>query len=296
MRRSPSSKKPSTTISDSLLALADWMFAPYFFVVGATVGSFLNVVIGRLPDGESVVSPRSRCPRCLKQIAWYDNIPIVSWIVLRAKCRNCKAPISARYPLVELLMGCIGAASYVQIGLNWQLLVWFPIAATLLAITFLDIDHWWVPDVLTFPSMAWALAGAFLPGGISWLNALLGLIPALLLWALAWVFLKITKREGLGLGDVKLLAVMGLLLGPMGAVTALFFAAMQGAVIGIVVIATGGHKTAPQPASDDGWVPPPRAIPFGPFLVLATYELVLVPDVFADIPARIATALLPLMQ
>jgi leader peptidase (prepilin peptidase)/N-methyltransferase len=256
----------------------------------------LNVVIGRLPEGLSVVSPRSRCPRCKQQIAWYDNIPIVSWLVLRAKCRNCKLPISARYPLVELLMGCIGAASYVQLGLTWQLLVWFPIAAVLLAIVFLDIDHWWVPDVLTYPAMAWALTGAFLPGGIGWMTALLGLVPALMLWGLAWVFLKLTKREGLGLGDVKLLALMGVLLGPVGAVTALFFAATQGAVIGVIVIAAGGHKTAPQPASDDGWVPHPRAIPFGPFLALATYERVLMPDVFADIPTRLATALVPLIQ
>lgn len=273
------------------------MFAVYFGFVGAVVGSFLNVVIGRLPEGESVVRPRSRCPRCKQPIAWYDNIPIISWLVLGAKCRNCKLPISARYPLIELLMGCIGAASYVQLGLSFQLLVWFPLAAALLTITFLDIDHWWVPDVITYPAMIWALMGAMLPDGIGWMSALLGLLPALMLWALAWTFLKITKREGLGLGDVKLLALMGLILGPLGAVTALFFAATQGAVIGIIVIATGGHKSqAPQTPADDGWVPPPRAVPFGPFLALATFELVLAPDVFADVPSRIAAALLPLLQ
>ncbi len=274
----------------------DWAAIVYFFFVGSVVGSFLNVVVARLPEGLSVVSPRSRCPRCQKQIAWYDNIPIVSWLLLGAKCRNCKLPVSPRYPLVELLMGCIGAVSFVQLGLTWQLLVWFPVAAILLAIVFLDIDHWWVPDVLTYPAMAWALAGAFLPGGIGWVAALLGLAPALFLWGLAWAFLKITKREGLGLGDVKLLALMGLVLGPMGAVTALFCAAIQGAVIGVIVIATGGHKAIPQPANDDGWVPHPRAIPFGPFLALGTYEVMLMPDVFADIPARIAAALLPLLQ
>lgn len=274
-----------------------WIGPIYFFVVGATVGSFLNVVIGRLPAGESVVRPRSRCPRCKQQIAWYDNVPIVSWLVLGAKCRNCKLPISARYPMVELLMGCIGAASYVELGLSWQLLTWFPIACVLLAIVFLDIDHWWVPDVLTYPAMIWAALGALLPGGLGYWDALLGLVPALLLWALAWTFMKITKREGLGLGDVKLLALMGLLLGPMGAVTALFLAATQGAVVGLIVVATGGHASRAEPMpSEDGWVPPPRAIPFGPFLALATYELVLMPDVFADIPVRIANALVPLIQ
>ena len=269
----------------------------YFGLVGAVVGSFLNVVVGRLPAGESVVRPRSRCPRCGTQIAWYDNIPIISWIVLRAKCRSCKAPISARYPMVELLMGCIGAASYVQLGLTWQMLVWFPIAAGLLAITFLDIDHWWVPDVITYPLMVWAAAGAFVPDGIGWLAALLGLVPAAFLWLVAFAFEKLTKREGLGFGDIKLLALMGLLLGPLGAMTALFFAAVQGAIVGLIVMATGGHRSAqpPQPA-DDGWVPHPRAIPFGPFLALATYEMVLAPEFFAQVPWRISMALAPLLQ
>jgi leader peptidase (prepilin peptidase)/N-methyltransferase len=139
-----------------------------------------------------------------------------------------------------------------------------------------------------------AFAGSFLPGTIGWLAALLGLLPALFLWGLAWVFEKLMKREGLGLGDVKLLALMGLVLGPVGTVTALFFAAMQGAVIGIVVAATGGHKAKPEVVSDDGWVPHPRAIPFGPFLALATYELVLAPHVFENIPVRIAEAILGL--
>lgn len=273
-----------------------WLGVIYLGILGATVGSFLNVVIGRLPEGESVVSPRSRCPRCKSQIAWYDNIPIVSWLVLGAKCRNCKLPISARYPLIELLMGCIGAASFVRFGLSWELLVWFPIAAALLAITFLDIDHWWVPDVITYPCMAWALAGSFLPDTIGWKLALLGLAPALFLWALAWTFEKLTKREGLGLGDVKLLAVMGLVMGPVDAVTALFFAAVQGAVIGIAVTLTGGHKSeGPEVVHEDGWQPHPRAIPFGPFLALATYELVLAPDVFESIPVHVAEAILRLM-
>lgn len=272
-----------------------WYGVIYLSVMGACVGSFLNVVIGRLPEGESVVSPRSRCPQCKTPIAWYDNIPIISWVVLRAKCRTCKLPISARYPMVELLMGCIGAASFIRFGFSWELLVWFPIAAALLAITFLDIDHWWVPDVITYPSMVWALAGSLLPNTLGWKLALLGLLPALFLWALAWTFEKLTKREGLGLGDVKLLALMGLVLGPVGAVTALFFAAVQGAVIGIAVMLTGGHKTPTEPVSDDDWVPHPRAIPFGPFLALATYELVLAPDIFEHIPVRIAQGILSLV-
>lgn len=278
-------------------SMLEWIGTAYFGLIGLLVGSFLNVVIGRLPEGESVVRPRSRCPRCKTQIAWYDNIPVVSWLVLRGKCRTCQLPISARYPLVELLMGAIGAASYIQLGLSWQLLTWFPIAAALLAITFLDIDHWWVPDVITYPCMAWAAAGALLPDGIGWFQAAIGVLPAGMLWGVAWTFEKVTKREGLGFGDIKLLALMGLLLGALGATTALFFAATQGAVIGIIVSATGGHKGKESPApAEDGWVPHPRAIPFGPFLALATYELVLAPELFADIPRHIGQALAPLLQ
>src|SRR5262249_11773161 len=156
----------------------------------------------------------------------------VSWVALRAKCRYCRQRISPRYPLVELLMGAIAAVSYLQLGLSWQLLVWLPVAAALLAVTFLGIDYWWVPDLITYPAMALSALGAFLPDGIGWIAALLGLLPALLLWGFAWLFMRLTKREGLGLGDVKLLALIGLLLGPMGAVTVLFLGATQGAVVG----------------------------------------------------------------
>jgi len=297
----------------------------YVGLVGAVVGSFLNVVIARLPAGESLVRPRSRCPHCHTTIRWYDNIPVVSWLVLRARCRHCGAPISARYPLVELLMAALALAVYARLGPTWLLLEWLPLVAAMLAVTFLDIDHWWVPDVITFPAMAWALAGALLPGGIGLASALWGLAPALFLWGFAWLFERVMKREGMGLGDVKLLAVIGLAVGPLAAVVVLLLASLQGSVVGLVVILTGGHNragdgarpsagsgptardtqeatpevsatspadtpevSATSPASqgdeDDDWIPHPRAIPFGPFLVLATYEVLLLPEVFVDKP------------
>jgi len=265
----------------------------YWFAIGACIGSFLNVVIARLPAGESIVSPRSRCPKCRAPIVWYDNIPLLSYILLRARCRRCAAPIAARYFIVELLVACLYAAFWLELGWSFELLVWLPFGAALIAIVFLDIDHWWVPDVIVFPSMVFVLAAAFLPGRISVVTALVGLAPALAIWGVAWLFHLVTKKEGLGLGDVKLLAVIGLAVGPLAGLSVLLLAAVQGSVIGILVLLTGGHQSgAPAPAEADDWVPPPRAIPFGPFLVLGTLEVVLLPGLFADVPRRVAALFL----
>ncbi len=337
-----------------LSVLPPWLVLTYVGVFGAIIGSFLNVVIARLPAGESLVRPRSRCPRCRAPIAWYDNIPIVSWLVLRGRCRRCREPISPRYPTVELLMAVLAIALWVRVGPTWQLLVWLPLVAALLAVIFLDLDHWWVPDVITFPAMAWAALGSLLPGGVTPLGALAGLLPALFLWGFAWLFERVTGREGMGLGDVKLLAVIGLAMGALPTVIVLILASLQGSIIGLVVLATGGHKADPSQtagasgeapggegaegsgtvrrdgempqadergtdrgratdaghattadraagadraaegepspegaAGDDEWVPHPRAIPFGPFLVLACYEALLLPAVFLHGPLEL---------
>ncbi|MBI3179247.1 MAG: prepilin peptidase [Deltaproteobacteria bacterium] len=274
------------------------------FVLGACLGSFANVVIARLPDGISVVSPRSRCPSCLTTIAWYDNIPLMSFLVLRARCRHCGARIRLRYFLVELLAASLCAALWMRFGWSWQLVMWVPLCLALLIIVFLDIDHWWVPDVITLPAMVFAFAASFLPGGLSWVAALLGAAPAGLMWVVAWLFERATGREGMGLGDMKLLAVIGLGLGAVDALSVLLLAAVQGSLIGGLVVLAGGHRgvatAAPAPESaaptdPEAWVPPRRAIPFGPFLVLGAYEVVLVPGTFAGLPQRISGWLLGLM-
>ena len=212
----------------------------YTVIIGACLGSFVNVVVARLPNDESVVRPRSRCPHCKSFIAWYDNLPIVSWLVLRGRCRRCKAPIAPRYILIETLMAGLAGALFVRLGAGWSLLVWLPLAAALLAITFLDIDHWWVPDVITYPAMVWALVTAWLPGQPGVLAAALGLLPALLLFAVGWAFERTTGTEGLGFGDVKLLALLGLALGLSDSLTALVLAATQGVVVGAWVVWRGG--------------------------------------------------------
>ncbi len=279
-----SPRSPYLTISGVLL-LPQWLWLTYIALIGASIGSFLNVVIARLPTEESLVRPRSRCPSCKTPIAWYDNIPIVSWLVLRGRCRHCKAPISPRYLVVELLMAALSVALFARFGPTLELLVFLVLTAGLLAIVFLDIDHYWVPDVITFPAMALAGAAAFLPGGLTPYEALFGLMPAALIWGFAWLFEKVTGREGLGMGDVKLLAVIGLALGPLDCLSVLFLGAVQGSVIGIAVVLAGGHerKEVP-PEADDGWRPHPRAIPFGPFLVLGFFEVLLLPEIFGRMP------------
>lgn len=287
------------------------------FTIGATIGSFLNVVIARLPEEESIVRPRSRCPKCKRQIAWYDNIPLLSWLILRARCRHCGESIAARYPLVELLMAMLTVAFWLRFGASWELLLWIPLGGALLAIVFLDIDHWWVPDVITLPAIAVVAAASFIPGGISPQHAGLGLIPAASLLLIGWTFQRVTGREGMGLGDVKLLALIGLAVGPVDALAVLLLASVQGSIVGLVVVLTGGHQgvgasanndapeAEPEPEArttgtagtdesvveEDDWEPHPRAFPFGPFLVLGTLEVILLPHIFGELPQRITGVL-----
>ena len=257
------------------------------------------MVVARLPVDESIVRPRSRCPACKTAIAWYDNIPLLSWVLLRARCRHCGSPIAARYPLIEALNAALWLALYAELGVGFSLILWLPLSSALLALVFLDIDHFWVPDVITIPAMFWALAWSLAPGGLRWVDALVGLTPALALWLFAWIFERVAGREGMGLGDVKLLAVVGLALGAPAALWVLVLASLQGAVIGSLVVWRGGHRPVqgPEPSpptarqdggstpttvelapSDDDWQPHPRAVPFGPFIVLAVFEVVLLPD------------------
>jgi leader peptidase (prepilin peptidase)/N-methyltransferase len=266
----------------------------YVVLLGACLGSFVNVLIVRLPEARSVVRPASACPRCGNPLAWHDNIPIFSYLLLRGRCRHCQGGIAPRYLVIEVLMAALGAAFFVRFGMSWDLVIWLPLAAALLAITYLDIDHWWVPDVITWPAMAFVAAASFLPGGLTPAQALLGLLPAGGLLAVAWAFERITKRQGLGLGDVKLLALLGLALGPMGGLTVLLLAAVQGSLVGSIVMLTGGHRGADEQevaadsADDSDWVPPAHAIPFGPFLALGALELVLLPGLFDDLHLRFA--------
>ena len=269
----------------------------YLFGIGACVGSFLGLVIARLPANQSIITPRSRCDACKTPLRWYDNVPLVSYLVLRGRCRACGTAYGARTVVLELVTAWLFVALGAHFGATWALCAWLVFASGLIAITFLDIDYYWVPDVITYPLMALALAAACVPVGPTLKGALLGLGPAALLWLTAVAFERIAGKEGLGFGDIKLLAALGLMMGLPAALTALFLGSLLGAVAGSIILALGGHRQKSLPPLEDGaephaqdeeaWVPDPKAVPFGPFLVLGALEALFFPDFFARLFAHL---------
>jgi leader peptidase (prepilin peptidase)/N-methyltransferase len=233
------------------------------FLFGAVVGSFLNVCIGRIPKEESIVRPPSRCPNCRKPIAFYDNIPLISYVLLRARCRSCSERISPRYFIVELLMGLSAVALYYRFGLSYEFFVGFVFVAALIVISFIDLDVRIVPDVISLPGIVLGLTlsvvGYFTIGSTSNIvpspvSSLIGIITGGgFLLATAWIYEKITGVEGMGGGDIKLLAMIGAFLGWQSIPLTLFFASLVGSVVGIAcMLATGAGRRL--------------ALPFAPFL------------------------------
>jgi leader peptidase (prepilin peptidase)/N-methyltransferase len=209
------------------------------FVVGACIGSFLNVCIHRLPQDESVLRPASRCPHCAAPIAWRDNIPLLSWLLLGARCRACRAPIPARYPLVEAATGGLAVLALAGFGPSATAVVAFLFTAALLLVTFVDLDHRFIPDEVSLPGIVVGLGAAFLPGGVGPLDALAGaVLGGGILWAVAWAYERLTGVEGMGFGDVKLLAMIGAFLGWQAIPAVLVVASLTGSLAGIALIFT----------------------------------------------------------
>lgn len=260
----------------------DWLAPVFAFAFGAVVGSFLNVVIARVPKGESVVTPRSRCPGCERPIRWYENVPILSWLLLRGRCAGCKEAISLRYPLVELAGGLLALASLRQFGLTPWAVAAFVFLAALLALTYIDLDHWLLPRVITIPFIALGLGVSWLPGGPGPISSLLGALAGFASFVLlGFVAERLLKKEAIGGGDVWLFAMIGAWLGLRSLLPVALLASLQGAIAGIVLMAFAkreGRSTAappPKPTGDeelDTWEPPPGALPFGPFLSLGAAE------------------------
>lgn len=258
------------------------------FVIGSSIGSFLNVVIARLPAGESIVRPRSRCPTCGAMIPWWLNVPVLSWILLRGRCRSCKRPISARYLMVELLTGLLFVACLSTFGFSLASLAGAILVSGLVVITFVDIDIWEIPDEISIPGIAIGCALRPIAFHVPWYDGILGaLIGAAFLALVRWIYFLLRKTEGMGFGDVKLIAMIGAFLGPRGLVPSILVASLSGSLIGAIVLITArarGQTTsapvepAPQPEpepepedadeEEDDWEPPPNAVPFGPFLAL----------------------------
>ncbi|MGA8891302.1 MAG: prepilin peptidase [Anaeromyxobacteraceae bacterium] len=288
-----------------------WAAMAWAFAFGAVVGSFLNVVVARVPAGESVVHPRSRCPSCRTPIAWFDNVPVLSWILLGGRCRTCRTRISFRYPLVEILAGVLALVAVHRHGLSAAALAEFGFAATLLALTFIDLDTWLLPHVITVPLLVAGVGLSFLglTAASSGLSSLAGAAAGWLAFAAVSVIgEKVLKKEALGFGDVWLLGGIGAWTGASGLLPVVLLASIQGTVVGLALIALGRSEPgppepvtpdpvdgvipptvdpspvaeAPAPAAvespappgdpDADWIPPRNAVPFGPFLAAGALE------------------------
>lgn len=224
------------------------------FLVGLCVGSFLNVCIYRIPANVSIVHPGSRCPHCQTMIPFYDNIPIISYLLLMGRCRSCGTRIAARYPFIELLTGLFAVACSTAFGPTWHALVVFAFIATLIVVTFIDLDHRIIPDVISLPGIPLFFLASLAVPGTSWQSSAIGILAGGgSLFAVAWGYQLVTGREGMGGGDIKLLAMIGAVVGWRGILFTLFAASAIGTLVGIVAMvhAREGMRLA---------------IPFGPFL------------------------------
>lgn len=272
--------------------------------LGAIIGSFLNVVIARVPRGQSIVAPRSRCPRCSAPIAWYDNLPIVSWILLRARCRRCRGPISVRYPLVEALVAGAAYAVWRRHGLGAVFAAELAFVGLLIALALIDLDTWLLPHALTWPLIALGVVASALGlSPASFRSSVIGAAAGFAAFAaVAWIGRIVFRKEALGFGDVWLLAGVGAFLGAGALLPVVLLASSQGSVVGVVLVLAGRMSTGAKPpepvrsdpiasaakppadpnaaahAADEDWIPPRHALPFGPFLALAAAEWLYLAD------------------
>jgi leader peptidase (prepilin peptidase)/N-methyltransferase len=240
-----------------------------FFLFGIVIGSFLNVCITRIPEGVSIVSPGSRCPQCKTPIKPYDNLPILGWLILRGKCRSCGLPISAMYPMIELLTGLLFVACYLSFGITLPTFKWLFFICLILILTVTDLRSRMLPDAVTWPGfgIGLGLATRVPPndGAAAWLcertlhrlppNAALGVLDALigaafgslLLWGAAAGYKLVRKREGMGMGDVKMMAMAGAFLGLRGAFLTILIGTLVGSILGLATVLalyTAGWKHA----------------------------------------------------
>lgn len=224
----------------------------------------MNVCIYRLPLSKSIVTPRSMCPGCNSLIKYYDNIPVLSYILLRGKCRNCNMPVSLRYPVVEIISGFAALSCFIKFGLSVEALVYFAFAAMLIVITFIDIDHRIIPDVISLPGIPIGLLlASFLLPSMSFRESITGILAGGgTLFAVAWIYNLITKKDGMGGGDIKLLAMIGSFIGWKGVLFTIFIASATGTLAGIAVMlkTKKGVKLA---------------VPFGPFLSIGAILYIL---------------------
>lgn len=227
------------------------------FLIGTSMGSFANVLIHRLPERLSIVSPGSRCPSCGTPIRWYDNIPVLSFLALRGRCRDCGRAISFRYPLVEVVCGTLFAAVVWRLGLRPSAAALALFSWALVVITFIDIDHRIIPDAVSLPGTAFGLLFSLYPGFPRPLDSVLGVVfGAGFLFLVLWGYEKVMGEEGMGMGDVKLLAMIGAFLGWQALPLTILVSSMTGSLVGMGYALVKGRSVRKFP------------VPFGPFLAL----------------------------
>jgi leader peptidase (prepilin peptidase)/N-methyltransferase len=237
------------------------------FLFGMCLGSFMNVCIYRLPGSQSLINPRrSVCPHCDTPIAYYDNIPVISYIFLRGRCRACRGTIALRYPLVELMSGFFALCAVLKFGLTIEALVTYAFIAALIVVTYIDIDHQIIPDVITLPGIPIFFLASFVMSTITVKDAAIGMvIGGGSLFSVAWAYQLIKKKEGMGGGDIKLLAMIGAVIGWKGVLFTIFSSSAIGTISGLLVMLKEkeGMKLA---------------IPFGPFLSIGAIAYIFFGD------------------
>ena len=240
------------------MVAAEPLILVFSALFGAIVGSFLNVVILRLPrENASIVFPASHCPKCEHPLAWYENIPVLSYIVQLGKCRHCKTSISLQYPTVELITALLAAALVHRFGLTPVTGGYFLFVAALIVIIFIDIHLQIIPDVISLPGIIAGFLFSFVNPMVDWLDSLIGILAGGgVLYAVATLYFLLRKQDGMGGGDIKLLAMLGAFLGWQSLPFIVFFSSLTGSVIGIAALAA--QKKGAQ-----------TRIPFGPFLSVA---------------------------
>jgi leader peptidase (prepilin peptidase)/N-methyltransferase len=242
----------------------EWLTLFFGFCFGTIIGSFLNVCIHRLPQGKSIIVPSSHCPLCKAPIPFYDNIPLVSFILLRGKCRACHAPISWRYPLVEFLMGLFSLMLLLRYGITPFYLVYLAFFASLTLVSFIDLSHRIIPDVISLPGIFIGLVISLFHPQMSIKASLIGvLVGGGSLYAVASLYHLVTKREGMGGGDIKLLAMIGAFIGWKGVLFTILCSSFIGSIVGVTLMLISAKADSKY------------AVPFGPFLSLGAVIYIL---------------------
>jgi leader peptidase (prepilin peptidase)/N-methyltransferase len=236
-------------------------------LVGLMIGSFMNVCIYRLPRHLSPVRPRSSCTKCGHALAWYENIPIGSYLVLRGRCRGCGAPISLMYPIIEAITGLMFLGAYLLYGPSLLLLTRLVFGCTMIVLFVIDLQHKILPNVITLPGIVVGLLLSELAGP-GWRDSLIGIAAGGgMLWAIAEIYYRVRKEEGLGMGDVKMLAMIGAFLGWKLMLLTLVLASFSGTIVGVVILIAKKESLK-------------YALPFGTFLAVGAIASAAVGDRF----------------